>query len=333
MDYQIEIYRGSDRRFFATEPFTPIVLKSMERLLRLKLDKAKILITLLELPEDFPLQGSPIVENLVPEYGFTYVKIYLQGLLMYQHPHHISEIITQTLQEQLREKFPDEKKWGFRLDLPGMSTPTTKFSHEILDKHSPPSFTIRRLVEESLPHKTLEDFGVTADFGNAQANVRILLREETYQELCQTRPLSLSVEEGGFLVGNVYQDAQVEGGILLELTTALIAQHTGASLMHFTFTGNSFAEVKQVLRKTQTEERVLGWFHTHLFPAAENFGLSSIDVDLHFRTFSIPWQIAGLINLNNPTGTDRTLRFYRRQGNKMTLCPYTIVHERSRNSH
>mgnify|MGYP003425073453 CR=1 FL=1 len=42
-------------------------------------------------------------------------------------------------------------------------------------------------------------------------------------------------------------------------------------------------------------------------------------------TFTIPWQLAGLINLD---GEKRTLRFYVRQGNEMILCPYWVIDER-----
>ena len=91
-------------------------------------------------------------------------------------------------------------------------------------------------------------------------------------------------------------------------------------------TGESFVEVKRKLREKSDKRRLLGWYHTHLFPATDDFGLSSIDYTLHFGTFTIPWQLAGLINID---GADRTLRFYRREAIEMLLCPYWVINERA----
>ena len=94
--------------------------------------------------------------------------------------------------------------------------------------------------------------------------------------------------------------------------------------LHLTFTGDSFSAVKRSLREGPSGDRLLGWFHTHLFPATDEMGLSSVDLRLHFSTFTIPWQVAGLINLD---GAGRTLRFYVRRGDGMALCPDWTVDE------
>lgn len=108
----------------------------------------------------------------------------------------------------------------------------------------------------------------------------------------------------------------------MHVTGALPAEQVGASLLHFTFTGDSFDRVKRRLDQDRQGERLLGWYHTHLFPATEAMGLSSIDYRLHFTTFRIPWQVAGLVNLD---GDDRVLRFYVRRGDEMSLCPHQTV--------
>ncbi|OUL34969.1 hypothetical protein BV372_12745 [Nostoc sp. T09] len=388
-DYRIELYRGADRKFFGTMPFLPIVQESLESLLGRSLLLKSILVILLQVPEEpLPIE-SPVVENLVPDFGYTYIKVYQGNFLIYQHPHRLYDVLTKNLRTKLSNQYPEEIWWGFRVDIPGMPqisafrlnprvstlhpTPAREGNAEIIPYPHPhgekPKFQIRRLAEAEPPLKTLADFGITSGqtageipiFGNQinpvlvesltapetgeritqeknfapqittsqdqinKAPVKIVLARSLYQNLCHQRPLSQKVEEGGFLVGNVYRDGDEENTYLVEVSNALTAQHTGASFLHLTFTGDSFVEVKRTLNQSHSGERLLGWYHTHLFPATPTFGLSSIDVELHFSTFTIPWQLAGLINLD---GNQRTLRFYVRQGNKMVLCPYWVIDER-----
>ncbi len=388
-DYRIQLYRGSDRKFFGTMPFMPILKESLEDLLGRSLLLKSIKILILSVPEEPLPMEPPIVENLVPAFGYTYVRVYQGDFLIYRHPHRLYDVVTQTLRKKLKDEYPEETWWGFRVDVPGMpqisalklnpklstvySTPQVKGNVEI-HPYAPkkkPNFKIRRLAEEEPPIRTLADFGLLSsqtasemqgfaeetssnanfdkDLPGEQGNgksltfekittpqitepqqsvektpVKIVLSRSLYQDLCHQRPLSRKVEEGGFLIGKVYRDGDDEDTYLLELSNALTAQHTGASFLHLTFTGDSFVEVKRTLNQSYPGERLLGWYHTHLFPATGSFGLSSIDVELHFSTFTKPWQLAGLINLD---GNKRTLRFYVRQGNKMALCPYWVIDE------
>ncbi len=328
-DYRIELYQGTDRNFFGVIPFLPIVQESLEHLLGYSLLLKTFQIILLQVPEEPLPMKSPIIENLIPDFGYTYIKIYEGKFLIYQHPHRLYDVVTQTLQTKLRHQYPDINWWGFRVDVPGIP-PISALRLKPISTAVPqdkPRFQIRRLAEAEPDIKTLADLGVSSEFPDqiSTAPVKIVLRRSLYQDLCHQRPLSQKVEEGGFLIGNVYRDGDDENVYLLEVSNALTAQHTGASFLHLTFTGDSFVEVKRTLNQSHPGERLLGWYHTHLFPATSTFGLSSIDVELHFSTFTISWQLAGLINLD---GNQRTLRFYVRQGNKMVLCPYWITDER-----
>ena len=390
-DYRIQLYRGSDRKFFGTKPFMPILKESLERLLGRSLLLKSIKILILAVPEEPLSMEPPIVENLVPAFGYTYVRVYQGDFLIYRHPHRLYDVFTRTLRQKLKDEYSEETWWGFRVDVPGMpqvsalklnqsfskvySTPQIQGNVKILP-YAPgekPSFKIRRLAEEEPPIRTLADFGLLssqtaseiqefaeetspdADFDKDLATeqeksnnnsvtvkkittpkitqsqqpvektpVKIVLWRSLYQDLCHQRPLSRKVEEGGFLIGKVYRDGDDEDTYLLAVSNALTAQHTGASFLHLTFTGESFVEVKRTLHQSHPGERLLGWYHTHLFPATDSFGLSSIDDELHFSTFTKTWQIAGLINLD---GNKRTLRFYVRQGDKMVLCPYWVTDE------
>lgn len=338
MNYQIELYRGVNRVFFGTIPFMPLLRQSLEKLLKLNLSKAFLRISIRNVPEDGWLEGSPTVEHLIPEFGYCQVIVILGGFLIYQHPHPLNEIVTQTLQATLKKQYPEENYWAFRIDIPGMPpltatrlTPAVEggFIASPQTQTQKPAFSIRRVTEAEPPSKELADFGLAA--GDATltesvptAPVIVLLPQTLHNTLCQSRPLSHSIEEGGFLIGKVYRHGDRPNAYLLELTEALSASYTGASLLHLTFTGDSFAEAKRLLRQDHPDDRILGWYHTHLFPATDAFGLSSIDVKLHFTTFTIPWQVAGLINLD---GDRRRLRFYVPQGDEMVLCPYQVINE------
>jgi hypothetical protein len=347
MSLQIELYRGSEYDFFGKVLLMPIVQQSLEQFLGRNLTLASIQIILLNVPEGLQSTESPIVENLTPEFGYVYVKVFQSVFLVYQHPHPLHDVITNTLREKLMNEYPDEKIWGFRIDAPGipyistihlqpdrrsrvLMAPDVQESVEVHSGHveTKPNFTIRRLEEEAPPIKTLHDFGVASSTEPEVEDsiVQVLISQLLYDDLCQQRHFSTSYEQGGFLVGRVYQNGDNSSSYLLELKNALAAKFTGASFLHLTFTGDSFVEVKHSLRQDHPGDRLLGWYHTHLFPATSEFGLSSIDVELHFGTFTFPWQVAGLVNLD-PSKNERILRFYARKGKTMVLCPHRVIHE------
>jgi hypothetical protein len=163
--------------------------------------------------------------------------------------------------------------------------------------------------------------------------VRVYVAGSVRRELASTRAFSLDAEEGGFLFGRVYRD-EVDGsdgsdgspGYLVEVTHAVPAEHTGASSVEVTFTGESFAAMRRRLDELGGAVRLAGWYHTHLFPASSAPGLSTVDLELHFTTFRIPWQIAGLVNLDparDPEG--RVIRFYARRERAMVRCPEEVL--------
>jgi hypothetical protein len=330
--FLIEIYRGSQMKRVAALPFLPIVEQSLTRMYNWDLRRMQLNVTIVDVPDDSNYSGLPIVENLVPNFGFAYITVMDDGRVIYQHPHPLEDIVTRRLQQLLREKFPEETLWGFRLDLPGMPpasyhrpTPEVQggFSVRPLSNGEKPRFQIRKIEEEQPPFCSLKSFDVVATDEQRTSLVKVVISKELAEDLIRFRSLSDKVEEGGFLLGRVYSDEDNDGSYIVEIKEAPIASNTGASLLHFTFTGDSFAEVRQTLRESTKEYRIVGWYHTHLFPATETFGLSSIDNTLHFNTFRIPWQVAGLINIDFEK-RERVLRFYVRKGQEMALCPHWV---------
>ena len=329
--FQVEVYRldADEMTRVSTIGLRDVLRESARRLLGRLSDRATVGLLLLNVPDDTPPPGQPAVSNLLPEYGYAELIVGEEGRVIYRHPHTVAEVIGRHLQEVLRRDSPGESHWGYCLVGPNLPrrraarpTPPTEGAVAVAPyrEGEAPPFRIRRILEPPPPRARLEDFGVPEGGrdDDRRAFAKVLLGRALFRDLTEGRPLSAEVEEGGFLVGRVFEDSQREGTFLIEVTAAPAAEYTGASLLHFTFTGDSFEAVKQRLQASHPGERLLGWYHTHLFPASAEIGLSSIDLDLHFTTFRLPWQLAGLINLD---GASRTLRFYVRRDDTMVRCP------------
>lgn len=283
-------------------------------------------------PEDDPLPGRPIVHNLNPDWGYVRLTLSLDDAYTYNHPHTVAELIAAPLQQILARLDPTADEWGFCVigrGLPGRPTvrpdPIVEGAVGLLpyDDDEAPPFRISPVPEPPPVERSLADFGVReTDPARAAAPVKVLVPTSLAGDLTRDRLFSADVEDGGFLVGKLWGDRDHPGTSVLELAAAPPAEHTGASFLHFTFTGTSFDSVKQNLRDEYRGNRLVGWYHTHLFPATDAMGLSSIDLKLHFTTFRQPWQVAGLLNLE---AGRRVLRFYVRAADDMAECPQWVI--------
>jgi proteasome lid subunit RPN8/RPN11 len=283
-----------------------------------------------------PDRGSPAMENLRASHGFVRVRILRDGELLYQHPHPVRELIGEPLRQALRKRDPEVTHWGYGVRGPGLeaiplSRPAPRVAHEVRVRTGPRP-RLRLSVEEMPEPEPTETTsmalgavtdagggwdGTDADAPDPGSPVIIVAPEGIVDTFVRTYPFADEIEEGGFLAGTVYRDAERPGGYLVHLTAVLPAERTGASMLNFTFTGESFLRVSQQLEKRG--ETLLGWYHTHLFGATSHLGLSSVDVELHRSTFRRPWQVAALVNI---TGDGRILRFYHGVGDDMILVPY-----------
>lgn len=327
MSTEVEIYRCSDElELVETRPLLEVLRGALSQMLQRDLSRAQYHLYLSrERAPKSPLRG-PRVENLMPEYGYAVVLVIEDHVVTYRHPHTVDEVIGRYLRQDLAQRSRDTL-WGYRLAGPGISRrltlPTPEMEHAVeverYGANETPGFRLRRVPDPDPELAELSAFNIDAEDGKF---VKVMVHEDVDRLLRHERDFSYEVEEGGFLVGRVFRDAVHDGTFLVEITGALDARHTGASLLHLTFTGDSFQDVKQTLRE-RPNDQLLGWYHTHLFPAKERMGLSTIDLELHFTTFRKPWQLAGLINLEHDGG--RTLRFYVRREDTMDLCPQWII--------
>ena len=97
----------------------------------------------------------------------------------------------------------------------------------------------------------------------------------------------LKKEVGGVLIGLDKNEKQVE---IVGAIEAKYAEHQAASL---TFTHQSWEYIHEVKERKYPKLKIVGWFHTH--PGYGIF-LSSYDIFIHKNFFSLPYQVALVID-------------------------------------
>jgi proteasome lid subunit RPN8/RPN11 len=328
---EVELFRSDDYVDAGRLPLLPLLHRVFEPMVGQSLEGTVIQLSFLPLSDRSPVPGSPSVVNLRGSHGYVQVRIVRGRTVLYQHPHALREVIGRPLQELLGRRLPEETHWGFGIRGPGLEKvalvrpePMTAKRIEIaVGGPRQTLFHIEEVPEPDPPVATLQDLGVCGPAAEAQSGpLAIVLHQRVHAALVRTRRFSQEVEEGGFLAGFVHRNAAYPGGRLVEVTAAIPAERTGASLLHITFTGESYLRIGESLAARARGESLVGWYHTHLFAATEQFGLSSADTDLHATTFQRPWQVAALVNIDQDT---RVLRHYRRTGDdSMELVPYWV---------
>jgi hypothetical protein len=154
---------------------------------------------------------------------------------------------------------------------------------------------------------------------------RLIWSASTYTALTVSQPVSRSVEVGGFLVGQVYREPAV-GQLLVDIQHVLAAENTDASMTLLRFTADSWSGLHRQLAGHLKGLRLLGWWHTHLFPATDSFGLSGLDETLQRLYFPNPWHFAALLNVSVEQG--RVLRCYQPDADGVLVeCAFDVVTE------
>lgn len=329
MSTEIELFRTDDYVRTAPVPLGPLLRNFFEPLVGQSIAHSRFELLFLPIADPRVLAGNPSVINLRADYGYVRVRIHRDGKLLYQHPHSVREIVGMPLQRMLIEEHPDETHWGFGIKAPGLDQvalvrPAPQGDSQVnltVGPGRPRRFHVEEVAGPEPPVATLAELGVDDHMNDPGDRVGVVLDHDAFDALIRRMPFSDEVEEGGFLTGRVYRVADRPGSLLVAVDAVVPAERTGASMLHFTFTGESFLRMGDRLA-SRGGEQLVGWYHTHLFAATKSLGLSSIDVELHTTTFRQPWQIAGLINLD---GDSRVLRCYHAEGAAMVPAPYWVV--------
>jgi hypothetical protein len=337
MSVDVELYSAPD--YVRTERLAvvPLLREAFRPTLGERADRARFHLGLKQVDDEGVLSGRPTLVNVRPSHGYVIVTVVVDGRVVYRHPHTVADIIGRPLQQHLADTRPDVDHWGYGLAGPGLEAlslvrPTPKIEGQV-DITTGRRRRIHRLQEVPDPEPTpidLSALGLTSSSdgeGAADGRPVVLIGTDTFEQFLR-QDFSTAVEEGGFVIGHHRRDPG-PGRDVLVVTDVVRASSTGASLLRFTFTGESFLHLGNLLAGRGEQEEILGWYHTHLFEATDEFGLSSIDVDLHRSTFRRGWQIAALVNLG---ASGRVLRFYHaapsdgtRSDPAMELIPYWVT--------
>ncbi len=192
----------------------------------------------------------------------------------------------------------------------------------------------RRVVPPPLPELDPAALGEGASHGKGEPQAgRVVLPERVFAALRRELELSDEREEGGYLVGRVHRapgspekEDDEDFRWVVEVTDYEMAEGTLGSAAVLLFTGDSWSGMSRRLDNELDDLFLVGWFHTHLFGATDDFGLSGLDQDMHAWYLSKPWQVAILLNFEE--AGDRTVRCYQRgpQGD-LVETPFEVLDE------
>jgi hypothetical protein len=181
-----------------------------------------------------------------------------------------------------------------------------------------PRIQFRPVPEPPPDERDPADLGPTQSYGKGVSPTgRILIPEHLYAGLRRELSLSRRDEEGGYLLGNVYRqpgslekEDSPDFRWWVEVTDLLMGEGMVGSPARLLFTGDAWSGISRRRDREFRDRKLVGWFHTHIFPASDNFGLSGLDQDMHAWYLPRPWQVAILLNLEKEG--DRTVRCYQR---------------------
>lgn len=188
-----------------------------------------------------------------------------------------------------------------------------------------------KLPSLPLPPRTRESYSIVGSYGRGeQRNGLVMISDSVYKALQEELKLSSKVEDGGYLLGLPYRQPEspedednARFSWLLEITDVVQAEAALGRLGSLLFTGETWSRVTRRRDRDFPDKKLVAWFHTHLFEASEDFGLSGMDQDLHRRFLTKPWQVAVLLNIDKKGR--RTVRcFQRGPEGELVECPFYV---------
>lgn len=188
-----------------------------------------------------------------------------------------------------------------------------------------------KVIEEKLPVVEVDHFQKTRAMGKRgmPGRGRVILHQHVYDTLVNELELSRKDENGGYLLGNVFlqpespeDESHQDFSWVVEITDVVKSSSTVGNEVLLMFTHDSWSEIKQKIDREYKDKKLVSWFHTHLFKATDDFGLSKLDQKLHSNFFSKPWQVALLLNIDK--SGNRELRCFQMDTNKKSLVESTF---------
>ncbi|MDG6101419.1 hypothetical protein Daura_39855 [Dactylosporangium aurantiacum] len=332
MDIDLTIYQGEDQFHFGEFALSPVLRHAALLCFGDRARRGQIEFQLEESEDDRPWTGPPQVRNLTDRFARCSIRLLNDGETLAVERMRVVDLFGPVLAPELAQLQPEETHWAFRLRKRRVATllQVAEVLAERLLSNERPAPEAEGSVDVDPGERRHRPFTLTpmaaTDAELVQPStlgldperlgrLNILMSKDIHDEFLRRMPLSNRMEEGGFLLGRISKAA--DDVHLVQITHITPAHRSGAGVIHFTFTGDSFLAAAQLIEDRGEDEQLVGWYHTHLFGLDFSMGLSSIDVDLHLATFQRPWQVAALINIRR---RDRVLRFYGRD--EKTLREY-----------
>lgn len=340
MRVEIELYKGRRCVYYGSLSVPALLVEALrskvgdEVLTSYTADphRTTVFLRFHDTPEITSQSGPRPVADLEHSLGWLEVQFDVNGQIVYEGQHGVGALLGAALARMLERLDPEEQSWAYALrnidrrEVRPAPDVAGTVDVDLWRDPRPLPFTIQQVKGPSPKSVDSAALGIDhADLGL----VNVLVTEEIHDLMVRRLPLSRRLEEGGFILGRIQSTTRNPERRLALVTHVTPAERAGASSVHFTFTPDSFQQVNHLLGQRDQGEELIGWYHTHLFPAKMRIGtrtgLSVIDIDTHRTTFRRHGQVAGLINL---FGTQRALRFYSNVGSDMEECPLWIGDER-----
>lgn len=118
--------------------------------------------------------------------------------------------------------------------------------------------------------------------------VQIIVSQAALQQIDSHGRSNLYTELGGALLGRAYHHQEQ---VFVEIQAALPVVSADHGPVHFTFTADTWSQLRQDREQKYPNLEIVGWFHTH-----PNLGVfySGDDVVVHSAAFTLPWHV-GLV--------------------------------------
>ncbi|KPA11744.1 hypothetical protein MHK_008047 [Candidatus Magnetomorum sp. HK-1] len=189
-------------------------------------------------------------------------------------------------------------------------------------------FSFKKIPLPPLPERIPLEGKIIHEHSGHNGNGKVYLNNSIYTLFTKDLPLSSHVEDGGYIIGQAFRcpgspsdENDLEFKWWISIDHIIPAKGIFGTPGMLLFTGDSWSHIHRALDNQYKGLKLLGWYHTHLFDATPEMGLSMMDMDLHSRFLPLPWQVALLINIHQ--NNDRYLRCFQKTPQNVFLnTPY-----------
>jgi hypothetical protein len=195
-----------------------------------------------------------------------------------------------------------------------------------------PRIAFRKIIEPPFPEQGLAQPDQAVLYGQGEPQKgQVIIPQPIYDLWREHLELSQENEEGGYIVGRVYrqpgsppQESDEEFRWIVEISDIFAAEGAIGTPVSLLFTHDTWSRGRIRRARDFPGRELVGWWHTHPFPASDAFGLSGWDQEKHARFFTRPYQVAILLNIE--AEEPRTVRCYQRDSNGLLVeTPYLVM--------